>query len=406
MIKENTTQLGPFPLGIDNKHNTRDRVFDQVEGNLPRLTVATNVDIDSDGWIRRRRGVTTARTGTNIEGAWLVDNRFFIQEGSVLYERDSSGTETSRVTGLSGRISITKHADAIWLTDGTNHKVIRGTSVYNWGLSIPTITVTASSTVSSLEAGRYLVQASCTDSFGNEGPVSALTAVTLTAGQSISVSCTLPSDAVSLNIYCSKKDQKETTFVGQKTQAQLPFVFSTFPNEADPPVTNNMTGPWSNTNGIFSFRAWMFMWRDNFVARSEALEPHLFDPINIFQFEDTVTTCAPVLNGFFVGTNSGLYFVADLPGLGSDQDTTGWVPFNKYKGKIYPGSKVIGGTKIPSLETRENVALFVSDDGLIAGMPDGSVRILNGNYEFTTASRYSIEYSDSSIDQLLIGIVS
>lgn len=406
MIKENVVQLGPFPLGIDNKHNTRDRVFDQVEGNPPRLSVATNVDIDNDGWIRRRKGITTKRSGTDIKGAWLVDNRLFIQEGSVLYERSASGTETSRITGLSGRISITKHADAIWLTDGTNHKVIRGTSVYNWGLSIPTITVTASSTVSSLEAGRYLVQASCTDSFGNEGPVSTLTAVILTTGQSISVNCTLPSDATKLNIYCSKKDQKETTFVGQKTQAQLPFVFSTFPNEADPPVTHNMTGPWPNANGIFSFRAWMFMWRDNFVARSEALEPHLFDPINIFQFDDTVTTCAPVVNGFFVGTNSNLYFVADLPGLGSDQDTTGWVPFNKYKGKIYPGSKVIGGTKIPSLETRENVALFVSDDGFIAGMPDGSIRILNDNYEFTTASRYSIEYSDSPIDQLLIGIVN
>jgi hypothetical protein len=237
--------------------------------------------------------------------------------------------------------------------------------------------------------------------------MSALGALTLTAGKSIVVDCTLPNDAAKINIYCSKVDQKETTFVGQKTQAQLPFIFSTFPNESDPPVTNNMTGPWSNTSGIFSFRTWLMMWRDNVVVRSEALEPHLFDPINIFQFEDKISDCAITNNGFFVGTTSGLFFVGDLPGLGSDQDTTGWVPFKKYHGEVYPGTKIISGTQIPELQTNENVAIFICEDGLLIGMSDGSVRLLTDNrYFFDVGSRYSIEHGKDSLSKLLVGIVN
>jgi hypothetical protein len=404
MIKENIVPLGPFPLGVDNVNHTKAKVFDQFGENIPRLVTATNVDIDNDGWIRKRPRVGIVRAGTNILGGWNIDGKFFIQEGSTLYVK-TGASEYSLITGLSRRVSICKHADSVYVTDGTIHKMIRGLTVYNWGLSIPTITVTATGSGSTLAAGRYLVQASYSDPFGNEGPVSALTAVNITAGQSISVACTLSSDATYLNIYASKRDQTETTFIAAKAQSALPYVFSTYPNESDPPVTHNMVGPWSNASGIFGFRSWLFMWRDNFVARSEAFEPHLFDPISIFQFADTVNECAPVSDGFFVGTDNGLFFVGDLPGLGSDQNTTGWVPFQKYNKKIYKGSKVLHGSLIPGLQTNEIVALFISEDGLLVGMPDGSIKLLtSGRYDFNIGSRYSIEYDDSSdINKLLVG---
>jgi hypothetical protein len=407
MIKENYLPLGPFPLGIDNKHDTRDKVFDQSEQNLPRLVQATDIDIDNDGWIRNRPGTTLRIAGENYKGLFFVDNRLFCHKGDNLYE-GTSGSPVLVSNAFTGSgLKITEHADAIWITDGTTHKVLRGTNLYNWGLSIPSITVTASSTSSSLEAGRYLVQASCTDSFGNEGPVSALSAVTLTAGQSIRVACTLPSDAVYLNIYASKKDQTITNFVAKVASGSLPYIFSTYPNEADPIVTHNMIPPISNANGIFSFRSWLMMWRDNVIFRSEAYEPHLFDGINIFQFEDDIKQVIPLLNGFWVGTEKYLYWVADLPGLGSDQDTTGWVPFRKYSGKIYPGGKKVNGTYIPGLETREEVALFMSEDGLIAAKADGSYQLITDDrYNFSSFSRATIEYNSDALNQILIGLVN
>jgi hypothetical protein len=217
----------------------------------------------------------------------------------------------------------------------------------------------------------------------------------------------MPADAALINVYISNVNQKETTFVGSKTSAQLPATFNTYPNASDPPVTHNMTGPISGVVGIFSFRSWMFMWRDNFVIRSEANEPHLFDAINIFQFDDTVNVCVPVINGFFVGTDSGLYYVSDLPGLGSDQDTTGWVPFKKYDGKVYPGGLSIAGSKIPASDANGLMAIFVSDDDLIFAKDDGSIELkTKDRYNFPAASRYAMAYAPGEISKLLVGAVS
>jgi hypothetical protein len=407
MIKENTTQLGPFPLGMDNVNNSKSRVFDQVGEQLPRLISATNVDIDNDGWIRKRPSIATLRSGTGILGGWNINGRFFIQEGSVLYERSGS-VETSRVTGLSGRVSMCSHGDAIFITDGTTHKVLRGTNLYNWGLSIPVITVTQSSSVTSLRAGRYLVQASYTDSFGNEGPVSQLYAVTITANKGITVACTPHSDATKLNIYCSSADQTETNFVASVAVGSLPYSLTAFTSDADPCITHNMRGPIDGATGIFSFRSWLMMYRDNFIIRSEALEPHLFDGDNIFQFTSVINTVASLVQGFWVGAGDGLYWVADLPGLGSDQDTTGWVPFKRYDKKIFKGSKILHGSRIEALKTNEICALFASEDGLLVGMPDGSVnKLTDGRYEFNDSTRATIEYSgESDINKILVGLIN
>lgn len=387
--------LGPWPQGVDNIHPPGHRVFQPPsKDHLPRLTAAMDMDVDDQGWLRTRRSTLISRAMSNVIGAWNCSNhRAFVQQGAALY--DANDFMAPLAFGFRQRVALCEHWGGIFVTDGYKHIKISD-AVRNWGLPVPALALTAVS--GSLPIGRYLAQAAFVDAMGNEGGASDLSAV-IGTGLRIAVD-TISQAVVAVNLYISKADQPQTSFVATVPVGALPWTLID-PSRlgvGDPPKTAQMTGPISNANGLCSYRGFLLMWRDNAIFRSEAGEPHLFHADNILQFPAPITSCEGTAGGLWVGTEQGLWWV-------SGEDSVNWIPIQKTHEPVAQGSHRIQAAHFPSLNiSNQRLSLFVAANGLIAGTEDGSIIPLTvDRYRFESAARYAFAYTEhDDLRQLLI----
>lgn len=391
--------LGPFQ-GIDNVHRDTARPFQIPNWKEKRNTAlvrATNVDINDDGWTKSRLPITRTHILLDGQGAWEIDERLFYQDGDKLYEYDAA-TPLELLAGLNTRVSMCSHAGLIYITDGVKHWELDGAQTRPWGLPVPTLSL--ASGAGDLPSGIYMVQAAFVDAIGNEGGTSVLGSIYLPAGGGISIDVSNSAEQFAVNLYVSSAGQAHTSYVDAVAVANLPYVFAgPAVTVADPPKTEQMIGPIPNAAGVCSYRAFILMWRDNVVFRSEGLEPHIFHPDNIMQFESAVTACVGINKGVWIGTATGLWWV-------TGEDSDGWIPIRKTRDAVVRGSLVIPGTKLPRLETDEPVVLFLTDRGLVACTSSGRVvHILDNVYEFPPTSRASFAYTEhTGTHQILVAL--
>jgi hypothetical protein len=288
----------------------------------------------------------------------------------VLYE-DVAGTLVSRVTGLVRRVAMAEHGRRIFVTDGATHQEIDGTTVRPWGLPVPVITVAAGSG-SALPAGRYLVQAAWVDAAGNSGGVSDLVAVTLDGTKGLTVSIAAPAtDAAAVDIYASGANQIHTTWVARVAKgtswASLPYALpATRTTIADPPVTEQHSGPHTGLIGLASWRAWLLGWKANALYRSEGLEPHLWYGEHFQPFRGDIRGVVPVLSGIWVATSDGLFWL-------TGEDFGSLAPSRRTSRPCRFGQGLVAGDWLPMLQTQGQVALFVDADGIMACTEAGMV---------------------------------
>lgn len=389
-------------MGIDNVHAVDARTFQppgHQEKRLAALVAATDVDLNNDGWVSSRNALEVDTALTTGIGGWSVAGRMFYQDGGTLYERTT--TDTALITGLRARAMLTEHWGKVYITDGTTHWELDGQTMRDWGLPVPTLSLSPGS--GSLVAGTYLVQAAFVDAQGNEGGTSDVASAGLTDATAIVVDVAGASPTVaSVNLYVSRKDQRHTSWLATVPLGRFPYTIQTDDTTAaDPPKTEQMMGPISSAAGLFSFRAFLLMWRDSYVFRSEAAEPHLFHGDDFMQFGATVTACEGVAGGMWIGTTKGLWWV-------QGEDPSQWVPVRKTFNAVARGSKKIQGWKIPRLQTDEMTALFIDTSGLVAGTADGrDVHLTDGVYTLDPTLRASIAYAErGDLRQLLVGMVS
>jgi hypothetical protein len=385
--------------GINNVQDALAGVFQvSAQPNAPRpaLVAATDVDLDDDGWVSSRKPLAVVDTLTAGHGGWSANAGLLVQDGGNLL----SGV-TAVVSGLGDRVLLCDHWGRVYVTDGSKHYEIDDVTATNWGLPVPTVSLSPG--IGNLDSGMYLVQATFVDAAGNEGGTSRIQTATLTTATGISMSITGVNASVRYaNVYCSLPEQQLTTFVATIPIGAFPYTIrDVSATLADPPKTEQMTGPISNADGIFSFRAFLMMWRDNVVFRSEGMEPHLFHGDNIMQFGSNVTACEGLLSGMWIGTEGGLWWV-------SGDDPEKWIPTRKTSRKVAVGSMQIDGEKIPKLQTSDRVALFIIDQWLVAGLSDGRVVGITDNiYRFGDVGRAGFCLSESgNTKQLLIGVIN
>lgn len=394
--------IGPWS-GIDNIHQADAKVFQppgELEKRVAALVQASDVDLDDDGWPSARHDIVEDTALTSGLGGWRILDRMFVQDGAILYEY-VSGALVSRVTGLNDRVALCSHVGLIFGSDGTTHFELDGTTLRTWGLPVPTVTLSPGN--GTLESGTYLVQVSFVDVRGNEGGTSTIASATLTSATGIVVDVVgKSSDCVGVNVYVSRVDQKVTSWYDTVLLNSLPYMLqSDVVTVGNPPKTEQMTGPISGAAGIFSYRAFLMMWRDGVVFRSEGAEPHLFHGDNIIQFGADVTACEAVAGGMWIGTTNGLWWVIG-------EEPRSWIPVHKTFDAVLRGSAQVQGAKFPKLGTDDLVALFVTKSGLVAGMPNGQLISLTDNvYTFASALRASITYVErDDLRQLLVGLVT
>ena len=368
----NTTALSPWPLGQDTYHPADHEVF-QPSSKVPaRLQAAVNVDVDDSGAVHRRSGSTEQAVLTDGQNVVAFGDYLFVQDGEAIKKVDPSDwTSSSLVTGLSeGRVEFLEHAGRLWWTDGaTNGQITAAYAATNWGLTAapaPTLGVA----VGNLPAGRYHVACTYVDVNNVEHGCVESATITLSAVGGITVTLTPPTGATHVNIYCSPgPDQPDVVWSQKVAVGALPAsitVLATHARNSTRPLrTMGMRGPLA-ADRLFSYKGYIFQCLDNVVARSEGISPHLFNyETNSRAFPGTYTSGAGTERGFWVATDKGLWFVD------GDGTSENWFAQKKDNRVYAKGSLQIDGSLIPSLEAKGLIGLFVSNNGVIAGLPGG-----------------------------------
>ena len=424
--------LGPWS-GVDNFHAPDHRVFQPpARGEPPaRLVAATDVDLDDEGLISSRPWVTEVMVlaaGKNLFSALDV---LLIQDGASIKQIDTvAWAATNLVTGLTAGSVVAFHEfdGHIFWTDSYSCgmiDVISGVAQARpWGAMPPSFAVSDYGLGNPLAApfNEYQWAVTTVDAYGVESGASPM--VVAWGGEDYIPESTedpnaeVPSKtyyaaapsffvgsydphAARARLYMSRGPGSplfyicdgpidEVLYTDRKIISQLPL------------QTVGMQGPIPGY-GVFSYHKTLCTYRGRWIYPSTGRSFHLFSP-QTFSIQVPYTVCAAqgVGNGMWVATEGGMFWIS---GDSKDSLTT----VQKDHVQYMRGSLLVSASDLPSLETSGQIALFVREDWVVAGLSDGRlVYLTDQRYNVGGAEGKKAVFSmmrRSGINQIGISII-
>ena len=363
--------VGPWPEGQDTKHDPYNKTFDRTEDRRARAARVYNCDLKDDGW-PKSRGVGVERVaGTRLFGGRPWGDYLLLQDQGTVTAYDSSFTSTPVLTGLDASVEVQFEefgGELFWTNGIASGRILSDLSATYWGLAAPS-SATLTTTAGSLTAGDYRVAVTAYDSSsGIESPAGVGTTITLDGTQAIRVSAAggVDANASHLNFYVSRLGEKRLLFAGSVAKAALPYDITSLGASRRPLRGQFLSGPPAGTF-LFKYLGYLFVGTAEGVYFSLGMKPHLFDfRKNVLMFPGTPRAGAGLQSGFYVATSSGLFWF-------SGESPSGWRQQKVDDGVYAKGALVLSGARLPRLQLSALVALFVSESGLVAGLPGGQV---------------------------------
>lgn len=375
MGKMSTLPFGGFVGGTDNYHAADDRVFDTVstnEGINPprRCQLSTNIVFNDEGLPELRPGSVQRITATDGLAAFSALGMLFYQDQGVI--KRVTGTSpyatTDVVTGLnaSAVVEFHEHAGEIYWTNGlVNGRIKSDGTAAPWGLTVPPAP-TLGTTVGDLPAGRYFVCCVLEDADGIEHATGEASLITL-ADDSTDITVDLSAvdtDASIVRIFVTRTDGDTLYFSTSVAPGSLPATITNVRASSEQIKTQFLSPPIPG-DGAFSYNGQII------TFNGEYLYPSLGEHAHVFEIDLTeesrlsdLKAGAGLDGGYWAVTARGAFWTTGQPPDGLNTD-------KKDNRQYAKGSLVIPGSYLPSLGITDHVALFVSEDGLMVGRPDG-----------------------------------
>ena len=373
MAELDLISLGPWS-GIDNVHDADAGVFQiagENEARRPALVTALDVDLNDDGWPQRRGGVvegTALTAGLSVfSGAGLL----LAQDGGTIQLVDPDDWSTQPlVTDLTADalIHFHTHAGQVWWTNGiTTGRILADGTALNWGCAVAPAPALGTTT-GTLRADRYMVAATFVDAAGVEHGASEVSVVTLNGTQAITVNLSsVDSLAVAVKLYATKPNHDGLFFVKAVAPGALPTTITDVEVSEEPLRTQHLSPPLP-ADGLFSYNGQLVLFAENFLFPSYGVNAHLFEIADILEGRPTTVIAGAGLDdGFWTLCADSAYWTTGGP---APED---WVTRQRDTRLYAAGSLVLPGRFIPQLGVASNVAVFVSEDGLTFGLPDGTI---------------------------------
>jgi len=367
--------IGQFIEGMDSLHAEDDQVFNPVASQNgytapSRCVAAVNVDFDDAGRYPRRDGTTervSATAGLSVFSA--LGLLLFQDQGTIKKITVADFSTTNLVTGLnaSAKVVFHEHYGAIWWTNGIeNGQITAAGAATNWGMTVPP-SPTLGTAVGTLPAGRYLVAVTLVDANGVESAADKSSAITLDGTEAITVDLTSSDpNAVTARVYATKANGKQLSYVGQSAVGSLPVTISDVAVSKEP-IRTHIFSPPIPGDGMFSYQGMMITFSGQYLFPSFGPNVHLYELDKTAEGRPSdILAGAGLRGGFWTVCERGAFFTAgEVPGS--------WGTSQKDNRKYAAGVLVLPGSKIPALKVMDNIALFVSENGLMVGFPDGTL---------------------------------
>ena len=401
-------QLGPF-RGVDNVSDETAFSYEPNSRSGSYLREAVNVDLTNDGWVRRRPGARKVLDFQQGHSGAVINGRLFaVDNGDLLSISVSGGSATAEVlaSGLgNGSMSYALAGANIFCCNGTFAGCINPDDTWGpWGLVPPQPPVLTPST-GGLPAGRYMV-ALTSELDGLEGGSRVAVPIELTATGGIRVEGIYPdSQADAVNVYLTNTNGDQLFWAGRFDTPVAALEIATLPQSTDLLDRMNMWPPPERAHMVRLFKGRLLVAADKELYFSQPLAYHLFSKsTDLQQFPDRIKLLAPLDvdqgGGFFVGAGSTTWWVG-----GNDPDT--WKPDPIDDSFLSEGEHVlVPGEVFPSLETSSMVVLWMTKDGVVAGLPGGQIRKLTDDvYAMDAFARFSMTYhEEKNVNQVVTSL--
>lgn len=206
---ESLLTAGPWPVGMDNV--SKEGALPANDSGLPvALRDALNVDIDAQGFVRRREGFDLAVAGSLCHSGWsneLVPFGLYVDDGELIAIFEDASTENLGSTVGNQALSYTLINDRVFFTNPVVSGIVTmDLQVHAWGPADPAGQPDAVAVNGfGLDPGQYQVAVTFTDLLGRESGSTLAVPVNVAAGQGIELTnIPLPADIVdtpTVNLY-------------------------------------------------------------------------------------------------------------------------------------------------------------------------------------------------------------
>lgn len=388
-------------------------VYDEASPNYaPRddgpafLREAVNVDFDRDGYVRRRVGHQQVYPLLDGHSLAAVGPYLLVMDGGELYSLhvdQAAVAATKLVQGLA-------RAPMSWVFAGVEAYGCNGTdavrviSAHNarpWALPTPPAPALETA-FGALQAGTYGVTATAVTKDGRESGASPVATIDVPEAGGIRVSQVhLHPLAAEANLYLTTTNGSVPYYAGTMAARDDEVVLTQLPVTHDPCETIGLSGPPQGADLVQAFKGRVLVAAGSALYWSQPLAYHLFDQAQDLQlFPTPLRLIAPLDTGFYVADRDTLYWCAGAEPSEWSIRPVSSVSVSRSQPLLLPAEKV------PSLESPGLAALWMTSDGLMAGLEGGQTRLLSRDRVAVPAHQQAslVHREEAGVSQVLASL--
>ena len=366
------------------------------------LAEAVNVTLDDSGRVARRAGQTLRVAGSGMHSLWSDGEVCCYVRNGGMYTLDPALTPTLVALGLSERpMAYASVAGRVYHSNGVNTGVLEAGRVRGWGIPVDDLTVGAAATSGLLGAGIYQFAMTWLTIDGQESGTGLAGRIDLPEGSGIVFSWAVPDDLriVQAALYLTQPNG-EVLLQALVVDVEAGSATYAGGDRSLPLATQWLDAPpagqcLAHFKGRIYIAAGVYL----YVTAAHGLE--YCDLRDYLAFDGTrINVLLAVEGGLFVGTERALYFVSGA--VLSEQSLIA-----KSSTRVLPGSGVLadgqdvtGRVELAGVK----VALLTTSDGVLLGMPDGSLaNLTQERYQFAIGQRAAaiVQKATTHTDYLL-----
>lgn len=370
------------------------------------LAAAVNVDVDNSGRLSRRDGQTLLADGV-AHSLWADKGQCLYVLDGMMYTLDPAAlpTLTARAVadGLgSAPVSYAMANERVYHSNGAVTGVFDAGRVRSWGIALDTIAVNATPTAGNLAAGVYLYTMTLLRDDGQESGAGLAQRIDLADGQGIVFNWDVPFDAsiTECALYLSQPNGEVLYQALVLDVEQGSATYSGGPRSL-PLATQWYDAPPAG-QVLAAYKGRIYIAAGNVLYATVALSYEHCDLRDYRAFDDSrITIVAPVEGGLFVGTERAVYFLSGASF--ADNSLNRKLAVGALAGSVIKadGEAVTGKKELANTE----VVLFCTLDGVVMGLPDGSLsNMTRERYQLPAGESAAAVFSAGTMSQYLLSI--
>lgn len=369
---------------------------------LVDLVDAVNVDIDDTGRVSRRPGQNLIVAGGAHSLYSNGKDCLYVQDGTM-YRLDAALASTPVAAGLDDApVSYVTVGNRIYHSNGMTSAVYEDGRVRSWGIDAGATSVAASTTFGALPAGTYLFAMTLLRADGQESGCGLAHRIDLAASSGIRFTWTVPGDPdiVACALYLSQADG-ETLFQAATVDVEAGAYDYQGGARSLPLATQWLDQPPSGTC-LALYRGRIYIASGAHLYATTALSYEHCDLRDYRAIDGTdILLLAAVEQGLFVGTRRAVYFLSGASFLDNAM-------VRKFDSPAIPGTLAAGdaGVILGNAQLTGQVGvLFATSDGILLGLPDGSLTNLTAErFMLPPASRGGALLRTGTTHQYLLSL--